>query len=56
MADTPADESKQPPECKALMSKTGCKNCDTTYEGMDGESWECKVCGLRFKLYYEDMA
>jgi len=25
------------------------------YEGFDSETYECKQCGSRYKLYYEDM-
>lgn len=53
MAD--GDPTKQPAECKTLISKTSCKNIKNTYEGYDGERWRCEVCGESFFLDYEDM-
>ena len=29
---------------------------DPVAGGMESELYECKVCGSRYKLYYEDMA
>lgn len=49
-----SDKTKQPPECKEDSS---CPNLKETssYTDMDGETYECSVCGLRYRLYYEDM-
>jgi hypothetical protein len=55
MSNSDGDPNKQPPECKALISKTACPNIKNTYEGMDGERWCCDVCGESFFLDYEEM-
>jgi hypothetical protein len=39
--------------CKDNIWK--CKNLEEIRSSMDGESYECKVCGEYFKLYYDDM-
>lgn len=35
---------------------TKCPNIKMTYNGFDGESYSCEICGEYYKLYYEDMA
>ena len=52
MADKEGDKEKQPPNCN---EDTHCPNMINTYEGWDSETWECQVCGARFKLYYDEM-
>lgn len=49
------DKTKQPPECK-IDDTLKCPNIKCTYEGWEGESYRCDVCGESYKLYYEDMA
>lgn len=41
-------------KCKKGDSRN-CKNVECTYEGWESETYECKVCGLYYKLYYDDM-
>lgn len=50
--DIKGNKELQPPECK---EDTKCPNMVNIYQGWDDETWECPVCGARFKLYYEDM-
>ena len=44
------------------MDKEKQKDCKHEYEetsspyDMDGETYTCKKCGHRYRLYYEDMA
>ena len=49
------DKTKQPIGCNETTAS--CKNLKETsnYADMDGETYECDVCGLRFRLYYDDM-
>lgn len=54
MTDRPGDKSKQPPECDEAGSGK-CPNLKNTYEGFDGERYDCEVCGLSYFLDYEDM-
>lgn len=58
MADRRGDPTKQPEICKRLISKTSCPNMRETSSNtdMDGETYDCPVCGEYFRLYYEDMA
>ncbi len=61
MADRKGDPEKQPPECDmndpARVGPSKCPHMkyrdDTNF---DAETYECKVCGEYYKLYYEDMA
>jgi hypothetical protein len=53
MADRRGDPSKQPPECKG--GATSCPNLEETGGGMDGEQYNCKVCGEAFYLDYDEM-
>lgn len=55
MRNVPGDKAKQPLECK---EDTSCRNLQETSSttDMDGETYNCIVCGLRYRLYYEDMA
>ena len=32
-----------------------CPNLKTSYEGWDGERWDCDVCGKSYFLDYEEM-
>lgn len=32
-----------------------CPNVEMTYSDFDKETYECKVCGLYYSLYYDDM-
>lgn len=32
-----------------------CPNLKNTYEGFDGERYDCDVCGMSYFLDYEDM-
>lgn len=52
MADTPGDPSKQPASCN---EDTHCPNIECLFEGIDEETWECSICGARFKIYYDEL-
>lgn len=54
MKTTDGDKNKQPEDCK---DGTSCPYIEETSAStdMDGETYNCSVCGLRFRLYYEDM-
>ena len=56
MNDIEGDPEKKTEECKKREKK--CSNLKETSSSsdMDGETWECDVCGKRYRLYYEDMA
>lgn len=41
---------------KDHFQKTCEHKYECVYEGWEGESYECKKCRHRYKLYYEDMA
>lgn len=56
MADVAGDKTKQPPECRINDAPPCCPHIDCTSETMDGERWECRRCGERYALHYEDMA
>lgn len=58
MADRKGDPAKQPEHCKKLITKTVCQNMHETSSNtdMDGETYNCDVCGEHLRLYYEDMA
>lgn len=53
------DPKKQPPECVALgRSKMACPNLVETKasrKDMEGETYECAVCGEYVYLDYEEM-
>ena len=54
MPDVVGDKSKQPAECDE--AKNGkCLHIKCTYEGWDDSTYECGVCGLRYKLYEDEM-
>lgn len=57
MSNRKGDESKQPAECKALGShKMSCPNLkEMDPLNMDGETYDCEVCGEHFYLDYEEM-
>lgn len=44
------EEEKLHPCCEGHDYKEVSSNYD-----MDGETYECTVCGDRYRLYYEDM-
>lgn len=54
MADIKGDAAKQPVEC-TVNKNNCCPNIAETGGGMSGEQYECKVCGERFFLDYDDM-
>lgn len=38
------------------LTKETCKHqYECVYEGWDSETYECKFCGDRYKLHYEEM-
>ena len=52
------ERSKQIPGCNPdLYSNNPCPNLKETsaLSDMDGETYECKVCGIYFRLYYDEM-
>lgn len=53
--DRDGDTAKQPPECKINGKSTDCPHLRCTYEGWEGETYDCERCGEHFKLYYDDM-
>lgn len=68
MSDREADKSKRPPECqKDVFTPSepgshrgqwgGCPHVHETSSNsdMEGETYDCAVCGLHYRLYYEDM-
>ena len=53
------DKSKQPAGCNSdLFSRNPCKNLRETSSNTDmsGESYSCDVCGVYFRLYYDEMS
>lgn len=52
MADRKGDPSKKPADC------TGNSRCPHVEfnQGWETETYDCRVCGAYWKLYYEDMA
>lgn len=56
MADRKGDKTKQPPEC-TVDKDARCPNLhEVSRPGdMEGETYECKVCGERYRLDYEEM-
>jgi len=68
MADCEGDPAKRPIECKegvftpdAPGSHTGvwgsCPHLKevSSASDMDGETYDCNVCGRHYRLYYDDM-
>lgn len=55
MGDAPADPKREPPECKALERKLSCPNIKEVGGGMQGEQYDCQVCGRRIYLDYDEM-
>lgn len=53
MSDRKGDKSKQPPECK-IEFENHCPHIKET-GSMQGEQYDCPVCGERFYLDYEEM-
>lgn len=55
--DRKGDHQKQPPECRE-HGAGACLNLIETSSpsDFDGETYDCKVCGEHYRLYYEDMA
>lgn len=56
MSDRTGDKSKQPEECHE-SSGGSCPFLRETSSprDMDGETYDCEMCGLHYRLYYEDM-
>ena len=54
MSDRKGDPEKQPEGCKGSLA---CPNLIETSSATDfeGETYDCKVCGEHYRLYYEDM-
>lgn len=54
MSDRKGDPGKQPEGCKDPLA---CPNLIETSSATDfeGETYDCKVCGEHYRLYYEDM-
>lgn len=63
------DKSKRPPECREgeIISRGpgpiqatwgSCPHLKevSSNSDMDGETYDCAVCGRHYRLYYEDMA
>lgn len=47
-----------PPKCVFNLNElgdAGCPHMKCTYEGMDGERYRCRNCGLSYFLDYEEM-
>lgn len=47
-----------PPKCAFHLNEigdAGCPHLKCTYDGMDGERYRCRNCGLSYFLDYEDM-
>jgi hypothetical protein len=70
MSDRKGDPTKQPPECKPRFTPhpipippgawgegtwSQCPNLRETGGGMDGEQYDCNVCGKSYFLDYEEM-
>jgi uncharacterized protein with PIN domain len=55
MTDIEGDQSKRPPECNTAQRPTSCPHIKCTYEGYDGERWNCNTCGQSFYLDYDEM-
>lgn len=53
MADREGDPSKQPLECRQRGAR--CPHLKETGGGMDGERYDCVVCGKHYFLDYDDM-
>jgi len=59
MADRKGDEAKRPVECGRREGLYGvCQHLKETSSNsdMDGETYDCAVCGEHYRLHYEDMA
>lgn len=58
MADRKGDETKRPIECGRRNGQwKACSNLkETSGYDMDGETYDCEVCGEHYRLHYEDMA
>lgn len=68
MSDRDGDPKKRPPECRegdiisrhpdGLRCTWGtCLHLKETSpsSNMDGETYDCQVCGRHYRLYYDDM-
>jgi hypothetical protein len=57
MSRDQGDPEKQPPECKALGRwKHKCPNLKERQDfSMEGETYDCEVCGEHMFLDYEEM-
>lgn len=57
MSHRSGDSEKQPPECRALgRFKHKCPNLKERDDTrMDGETYDCAVCGEHMFLDYEEM-
>lgn len=55
------DPNRQTEECKALPKHSDgtpvkCPNVKERDDlNMEAETYECAICGYRYKLYYDDM-
>lgn len=59
MADRKGDEAKRPAECgRRDGAWEACRHLKDTSSNsdMDGETYDCAVCGEHYRLYYEDMS
>lgn len=68
MSDHPGDKSKRPIECREgeiigrgpgpnQATWGSCSNLKevSSNSDMDGETYDCTVCGRHYRLHYEDM-
>ena len=56
MSNKPGDQSKKPPECKALGKfPYKCQNLKEIGSDFEGEQYKCEICGQQIYLDYEEM-
>ena len=57
MSDRKGNPDKQPKECRELGSyKMACPNLkEIDLKNMNGETYDCAVCGEHFYLDYDEM-
>lgn len=56
MGDRKGDATKKPAECRDRKdSVLRCPNIKEVGGGMDGEQYDCSVCGERVYLDYDEM-
>ena len=57
MPDRKGDPDKKPDYCKNKGLNERCRNLKEVSDkyDMDGETYDCAVCGEHYRLYYDEM-